>query len=370
MILGFLKKLFRKTKYVYLMELTPEELRGLPKAKRRKIAKIIGQLKAEVEILKKENEKLRKKIEKVERKKYDENKLLKELEKQKKILEMKKSFGRELLVLKKKVKVITYDGKIVRDGVKPFPYLYALEIEEGKYGLGFNLILTDEKKKEFYRIELGLGLEQIFVDPQHLASSFKVGLVKIRLDSKGFYHQPREFSRLKPMESTKEYYKRLVELQKTYEEEIAKRDQIINELQNELEKSREREEAKDNKIRELEVAVKLNNMRADGSQALVQQIMGKFESMWREHLSMLIASMDSEANRLLSTKLNEVLVENFDKIAEKYGLKILEPAIEQAKKEAKAELEESMSMFKEIYPSEVKIEAGGKEKEIKKEEGE
>jgi len=68
----------------------------------------------------------------------------------------------------------------------------------------------------------------------------------------------------------------------------------------------------------------------------------------------------------LATKLNEVFVENFDKIAEKYGLKILEPAIEQAKKEAKTELEESLAMFKEIYPSEVKIETG--EKKVKKEE--
>jgi len=366
MVLGFLRRLFGKRKYIYFMELTPEELKGLPKAKRRKIAKIIGRLKGEIELLKRENERLRKRVEKIEKIKYGENKLLKELERQKKILEMKKKFKREILVLKRKVKVITYDGKIVRDGVKPFPYLYALELEEGKYGLGFNLILTDEKRKEFYRIELGLGLEQIFVDPQHLASSFKVGLVKIRLDSKGFYHQPRAFSRLKPMEGTKEYYKKLVEIQKVYEEELAKKDQIINELQNELEKSREREEMKDNKIRELEVALKLNNTRADGSQALVQQIMGKFSSIWREHLSMLIPLMDAEANRLLATKLNEVFVENFDKIAEKYGLKILEPAIEQAKKEAKTELEESLAMFKEIYPSEVKIEAG--EKKVKKEE--
>ena len=363
-MLGVLKRLFgRKERRVKLIRLTKEELAGLPDATRIKIGRIIGSLQAENIALRKQLEKMTKKYEK--RIQKEREAIVKELFRQQKIIEARKNAKRVVMEFKIKPKIVTYDNKYFHNGKQYFKFLKGLEMEETEDGIGFNLILTDGKK--VVRKELGMPLEMIFVNPETLASQIKTGHVRVRIDSKGLYHQPREFSGLQPKTGTEEYYKRLVELKNRFERELTEKDRIISELSHQLRETRKREEKMKTRIMELESTLQILGVQADGSGALLKASLRKLKAIHEEHNRFMIPMLDLEASRLMESKLNMVFMDIFERKIKQLGVKLTEEERERIKEEVRAELMDALSLFHEMYPKVVE-KRGGEVVKVEKEE--
>ena len=346
---SYLKSLFKpKEKKVYVVKLTPEILKQVDSILRKQLGEKEAQIAQLLEYIKK--------LEEAEKK--EEAKLVSNLVKQKKKIEMKKASRRVRFIIAKKTRprLLTYDSKIISDstGKRLYPYLYGLELEETEELWGWNVLITDTAKGsgKWRRLEFKLPLEWIFEDAENLPAALNSGSVKIRLDSNGKYYPP-EGMKEDPARS-------YAILKKKYEAEKAELSYEINRLSAELKKAKLREEALRAKLRDLETAVDLTNFRADSSTAFSQMAIERLKGMVKSYLNVLLAAQVSEVNRLLTERLNEELVKAFGEMKEKLGIKLTKEEEENIMEKLRTIFMENLQMFHELRLPPVKKQEGKK----------
>lgn len=259
-------------------------------------------------------------------------------------------------------RVQTWDKKYFHDGKKAFKYLRGLEAEETERGIGWNLLLVpDGKTKGFGRREIGLPLELIFEDPLSLVSDIKAGLVRTRIDSKGVFHEPEELA-----SNPGKGYRRVAELKKKYEQEIAELRQELNKAYSELENAKKREAKIQLRLMDTQMSSNINDFRADMSQGMLVASLEKIKGMMQDYKSVLISAQESEVNRVLTERLNETLIEAFHSVREKLGKELPKDVEELIKEKVTADFYDKLDILHELSPRKVEIEKRTIPKEKKK----
>lgn len=343
-------KIFKPEKKVYVLKVTPEILRRVPALLKKELGmkdSIILKQNQELEDLKKE-------IERLKGKEPEEEKIVKELlaekEKIKKIKERRRI--RKMLSNIKLPILLTWDKKFFHDGKIEYKYLKGLEDEEKEERTTCNLLVVPDGKKfkGFGRIETGLPFELLVEDPTSFVSDVRAGVVRIRIDSKGVWHPPEEFT------SNPHPYKDIAELRKKYEQKIAELKEETNKIYSDLEDTKKREEKTLSRLKDAEVASNINDYRADQASAFALSAISKMKGFMRDTLQALSSGQDAEVGRVLTERLNETLIEANAKMREKVGMEIPEDVKDLIKEKVKLEFMDTLDILYGLSPRKVEIE--------------
>jgi DNA-binding transcriptional regulator/RsmH inhibitor MraZ len=355
-ILDKIKSFFKLEKKVYVVKVTPEILQKVPAL----LKKELGMKDAIILKQSQEIEKLKKEIEKLKGKESKEEAVVKELLKEKVKVEKQKNAKRLRLVFHgiPLPRIKTFDFKFFHDGKKAMKFLKGYEREETDKGEVINLLLVPESNsKDLYRRETGLPFELLFINPESFVSQVLSGDIRVRIDSKGIYHAPEEIQEVEADPPTKkETYKKISEMRKEYEQKIAELKQELNRAYSEIEKAREREEKAQLRLLDAELGAKVNDFRADLSQSYVLMSVEKIKGMMKDYLNVLISSQESEVNRVLTERLNDILVDAFNSIKEKLGMELPQEVRDAIREQVRAEFLDTLDFLHELTPAKVEIE--------------
>ncbi|MFQ6068009.1 MAG: hypothetical protein ACE5KD_00540 [Candidatus Bathyarchaeia archaeon] len=347
-IKGFFKPPERK---VYVLKATPDLLRRVPSL----VKKRLGMLESVVVKQKEDIESLKKEIEKLKGKEDREEKILKDLLKEKTKIERTKK-ARRLRELFHGIPlpiVKTWDFKFFHDGKKYLKYLKGYEREETERGEVTNLLLTDKRKsKDIYRRETGLPFDLLFEHPESFVSNVRSGVIRVRIDSKGVFHEPVGVAS-NPNPKT---YKKIAEIKKEHEQKVAELKQELNKAYSQLEKAKKREEKAQMRLKDMELSNNVNDFRADLSQGALASTLTKMKGMMRDYMTVLLSSQESEVNRVLTDRLNEMLITAFHTIKEKTGRELPEDVKELIREKVRAEFIDNLDILHELSPRKVEVE--------------
>jgi hypothetical protein len=245
--------------------------------------------------------------------------------------------------------ILTWDKKFFHDGKTEYKYLKGLEDEEGENGTTCNLLVVpeDKKFKGYGRIETGLPFELLVENPATFVSDVRAGVVRVRIDSKGIWHPPEEISG---------GYKDVAELKNKYEQKIAELKEEINSLYSELKSTKEREEKALMRLKDMELAASINDYRADNAEAFALSAITKMKGFMKDALQALIENQEAEVGRVLTDRLNEVLIEANAKMREKLGMELPEEVKDLIKEKVKSEFTDALELLHGLSPKKVEIE--------------
>ena len=341
----------RPEKKTYVLKVTPEVLRQVPAYLKKELGmkeSIILRQKEEIDKLKKEIEKLKGKRE------TEEERVVKELLKEKIKLERMKEMNRVRTFLPSKLPVVikTWDKKFFIIEGKPLRFLKGWEYEETESGNVVNLLLTHKKdSKEFWRKKTGLPWEYLWENPLTFVSDIRSGMIRVRIDSKGKFHAPEEIKDL----GGKETYKEILSMKKKYEDKVAELQETIGELRSELKKTKKREEKLLSKVMDLEMSNELNDFRGDINQSFTLATISKIRGMMKDYLSVLLSAQDSEVNRVLTERLNEILIDASAKMREKLGVEIPQELRDSIREKVRSEMVEALDFLHELSPRKLEV---------------
>jgi hypothetical protein len=344
-----IKDIIRPVKKIYVVKTTPEVLRLVEPY----LKKELGMKESIIVKQQQEIEKLKKALAKKEKPEKEQEKILEELMKKKIAIEKMKEGKRVRVLLQGKLPLIrTWDKSFfVADG-KPLKFLKGWEYEKGEKGITVNLLLvSDPKEKTFYRKKTGLPWELIWEDPIDLISDIKTGAVRVRIDTKDTFYPPTE-----DLKTKKEYEKRIAELEEK-----------ISTLYSELENAKKREESMIYRIKDLEMSNSLNDYRAEVYQSALIQTLSKIKPIIRENMELLLSAQESEVNRVLTERLNEILVDAFKEVRERVGRELPIEVQEVIRDKVRAELIDTLDILHELSPRKIEVMKEEKPKEKKEE---
>lgn len=339
-------------KKVYVLKSTPELLEKVPSL----VMKRLGMLESIVIKQQEEIQRLAEELKKRELKEEPENvKIAKDLAKQKSILEKEREDNR----IKWKLidvpfpKVITWDKKSLKEG----KFLFGIETEIRENSKTCNLLLLkDMKTKKIVRKETGLPPELLFEDWLNLERDIKAGVVRLRIDSEGKWFPPEEIGNIKKEELTPnliEAYKNLRKKEVQYLEKIAELEETIDDLYYRLKMSEKEKEKMRYKIKDLEAANEILSTRADSSDSALAAALKNVTPLRIENLKLLLSSQESEVNRVLTERLNEILIDANRQMREKLGKEIPEEIADYIRDKVRNELIETLEILETFVPKKV-----------------
>lgn len=347
----FIKNFFKpkeKGKVVKVLKVTPEILEKVDIA----LKKELGFKEAELQEAMETINTLKEKLGKYEGKETEEEKIVKDLLKEKTKIEKIKTGRRLKSYFPKMGRIVTHDNKLYTDGKQTYPFLCGFEKEETEYGWGYNLLLKSGNKKNDGRANYKLPLEMIFYEPEHLVSGIKYGIVRTRFDSRGLFHPPKFISSpCSKCNFSGEYYKSISSFDKKYGNKIAELNDQIDNLRAELKDARIREEGAQSRLKDAESAISVADFRADLSQGYTAAQLEKFKARESDYSELLLSSQDSEINRVLTQKLNERLIDGFKEMAKKLGVDIPESVEERIRNRVIENIRKDIDLFWDILPA-------------------
>ena len=366
-IIESIKNFFKppeKGKQVYVLKATPELLKQVPSL----VMKRLGMLEAMLIKQQEELERLRKELEKKEGKvEPSEIKVAKELLKQKLKLEKEREENR----VRWKIigvpfpKVKTWDKKFFKEG----KFLVGIETEIRDHSKTCNLLLlVDKKSKKVVRKETGLPPELLFEDWWNLEKDIRTGMVRVRIDREGKWYPPEELKSVKKEELTPqllEAYKNLRRKEIEYLEKIADLEEKIDNLYYKLKMSEKEKEKMRYKIKDLEAANEVLKNSADLSDSALAVALERSKFLALENLKLLLSAQESEVNRVLTERLNEILIEANRKMREKLGKEIPEEVRDYIRDKVRSEFIDALDILESFAPRRMEFikEVKGKEKE-------
>ncbi len=365
-ILGRIKNLFRRepVKKTYVLKTTPKHLEKVPDY----VMKELGMKDAIIVKQREEIEALKKEIKRLKEGQVTEAKVASQVlkEKTRMIKERVKNSIRVMFYKTPPPLLRLWDDRYIKVGNKYLRFLRGYEREKNKDKEVVNLILSEKRdSKEIFRKRTGLPWELLWEDPTRFVEHVLTGIVKIRLDSQGRYHPPKEIEMVNNPDP--KVFKKIKEMEKEYEEEITKLRDELDRVYSELEKTRKREEKLRFRVRDLEMANSLNDYRADLNQAATLVALNKLKAMSKDYLTVLLSAQESEVNRVLTERLNEVLLDAIAEVREKLGKEVPQDLVDILREKIRAEFLETLDVLHEVAPRRVEITRETKPKETKKE---
>lgn len=347
-LLDPIKNFFKpKGKTVKVMKTTPEDLEKVPIA----VKKALGLKEAELQEEREKRIEAEKKLAKYEGKETEEEKIVKDLLRSRAKIDRIKRGRRLKEYFPKMGRVVTDDSKLYTDGKTSYPFLCGFEKEETETGWGYNLLLKSKNKRNEIRVVYRMPLDMIFHEPEHLVSAIKYGVAKTRFDSKGIFHSPEFMNNpCSKCEFAGNYYKTVSSMQKEYGDKIAKLNDTLDSLRSRLKDARIREENAHAKLKDMGDAIEIADMRADLSQGFSAAQLDKFKEREYEHKELLLSSQDSEVNRVLTQKLNDILVAANKNMAKRLGVEIPESVEKRVRKKVVADVLETLGLLHDISP--------------------
>ena len=356
-----LKDFIRPVKKIYVVKVTPDVLRHVEAHLKKELGmkdSIILKQQQEIERLKKAQSKKPEK---------EQEAVLKELLKKKVAVEKTKEGKRVRVLLQGRLPILRSWDKIFFSSPerKPLKYLKGWEYEKGEKDSAINLLLVNNpKEKSFYRKKTGLPWEFVWEDPIDLISDINSGTVRVRVDSEDKFYPPEE------SESDPPRYKETLKTKKEYEKKVAELEERISTLYTELVNAKKREEKMIFRTKDLEMSDSVNDYRAEVYQSALLQTLSKIKPIMKENLELLLSSQESEVNRVLTERLNEILVDAFKEVREKTGRELPEDIEEVIRDRVRTELIDTLDILHELSPRKVEVMKEEKPKEKPKEEKE